>query len=41
MRCSALVWFALPVALAIMAVPPTTGWAAERCVLGEEFTATW
>jgi hypothetical protein len=24
-----------------VAVVATTGWAAERCVLGEEFTATW
>lgn len=31
----------VPVALTIAAVLPTTGWAAERCVLGEYFTATW
>lgn len=31
----------VPVALTIAAVLPATGWAAERCVLGEYFTATW
>jgi hypothetical protein len=31
----------VPVALTIAAVLPITGWAAERCVLGEDFTATW
>lgn len=34
------VWI-VPVAFSIAAVFPTTGWAAERCVLGELFTATW
>ena len=33
--------WAVPAVLALAAVLPTTGWAAERCVLGELFTATW
>lgn len=33
-------WIA-PVALGIAVVVPITGWTAERCVLGELFTATW
>jgi hypothetical protein len=31
----------VPVALTIVVALPITGWAAERCVLGEYFTATW
>ena len=33
-------WIAT-VALGIAVVVPITGWTAERCVLGELFTATW
>ena len=35
-----MVWI-VPVVFCIAAVFPTTGWAAERVVLGELFTATW
>ncbi len=31
----------VPVVFCVAAVFPTTGWAAERVVLGELFTATW
>jgi hypothetical protein len=41
MRRFGLLSLAVPVALAIAAVLPTNGWAAQRCVLGEYFNATW
>jgi hypothetical protein len=41
MRRSSVCSWVVPVALAIVAVLPTNGWAAQRCVLGEYFNATW
>ena len=41
MRYLGLKAWTVPVVLSIAAVLPSTGWAAERCVLGELFTATW
>jgi len=41
MRRFGLIAWVVPAALTMAAVLPSTGWAAERCVLGELFTATW
>jgi hypothetical protein len=41
MRRFGLSAWIVPVVFSIAAVSPTTGWAAERVVLGELFTATW
>jgi hypothetical protein len=34
-------WVVVAVAAALAALVPVAGGAAERCVLAEEFTATW
>jgi len=40
MQSRANAWARVAVLVTLTALP-VTGWAAERCVVGEYFTATW